>query len=388
VNAVPLHRRPAGPRGVTLVELMVAVVIGLIITLAASAIVLNSERGRRSITSSADVNLTAAYLSYVVDRELRGAGSGFASRWRDVFGCTLTAARSGTTILPRGGPFPAPFAGLPTTVRMAPVIIHADASAAGSDVVVTMTGQSGFSESPSNVLIGSVTNASYQMRNTLGHRAGDLVMLVEPGLDCMLQQVATGFAGSTAQTLSLGGTYYADTVNGSALTARGAGGLTTSLNLGNASGASPPRLTALGVGDNATLFSYDLLRIANGDTPMPIAEGVAELRALYGVDTNDDGTIDAWQSPAAAPWNAASLLDGSGGAQTNLRRILAVRVSMVLRSTLVEREEVAPDELTLFADLDVALQRTYAVASADRTRRHRVAEFIVPLRNMLLLPLT
>ena len=52
-----------------------------------------SESSKRSTTSVNDINQTAAYVTYVMDRHLRSAGSGFAQRWSDAFGCILNAAR-------------------------------------------------------------------------------------------------------------------------------------------------------------------------------------------------------------------------------------------------------------------------------------------------------
>ena len=50
-------------RGFSLVELMVAVVIGLALTLALTTIMVRFEGGRRVLTSSNDLSLTSAYAS-------------------------------------------------------------------------------------------------------------------------------------------------------------------------------------------------------------------------------------------------------------------------------------------------------------------------------------
>jgi len=373
-------------RGFTLVELMVAVVIGLVVTLAASGIVIRGESTRRVTTSANDVGQNGSYLAYTLDKAIRSAGSGFVQTWRSTFGCTLRVARAGATILPRGNAFPAPFAALPHTVRMAPVVIHAGAGADGSDVLQVMTGNAGFGEAPAPVLTGSVTASSVRLRNTLGLRGNDLMLLVEDGQGCIVQQVEATFVGGLADLLPFAGAYAAATVDGVDLASLGVANPLQSLQLGSASAANPPLFQLYGVGADDTLFAYDLLRLANGDRPLPMAEGVATLRALYGVDTNDDGLVDAWVAADAAPWDAASLLDGSVAARDNLRRILAVRVALVLRSTLVEKDVVAPAALPLFADLPGAVQASYAVAPALQQRRHRALEFTVPLRNLLLLP--
>lgn len=381
-------------RGFSLIELMIAVAIGLVVTLAATGILIRSESGKRTTVSTNDINQTGAYLSYTLDRALRSAGSGYTQKWAQAFGCALHAQHSGTTMLPRPSAWPAPFASLPVNPVLAPVVIYAGASQAGSDVLAVMTGNAGFGESPPTVTPGSVTASSLNLRNTLGMRGDDLVLLYDdsgsgsglPG--CVLQQVQTGFVGSTAQTLPFAGAYAAGTVDGVDMTTLGLGSQTFAIDIGNASATNTPQFQFIGVGSNNTLSSYDLLQLGAGDDAQPLAEGVVEMRALYGVDTNDDGSIDTWEDPAVSPWTAAELTDGSTGARTNLRRILAVRVGLVLRSQLIERDVVAPSTLTLFGDLPAAVQRTVNISTADQHSRYRTVELTVPLRNLLLLPIT
>jgi type IV pilus assembly protein PilW len=57
---------------------------------------------------------------------------------------------------------------------------------------------------------------------------------------------------------------------------------------------------------------------------------------------------------------------------------------VVLHSDRIERDDVAPASLTLFADLDASLHHSVAIASADRRQRFRTVEFTVPLRNVML----
>jgi type IV pilus assembly protein PilW len=382
-----MSRRRAAARGFSLIELMVAVAIGLIVTLAAASVMQRAEGGKRTTVTTNDVNQTASYLGYAMDRTLRSAGSGYVQRAQQAFGCQLRAQLSGSTILPRATAWPVPFASLPTTPRLAPVVIHASASASGSDVLAVMTGNAGYSEAASTVMPASVMSGQLRLRNTLGLRGDDLVLLHDTAAGCVLEQVQAGFAGTEDQVLPFAGAYAAGTVDGVDITTLGTVESIQLISLGNAAAQNRPEFQFIGVGANNTLFSYDLLRLGVDDTPVPIADGVVELRALYGVDSNGDGLIDTWQSPSATGWTAAALQDGSAAAQTNLRRIMAVRVGLVLRAALVERDNVAPASLTLFADLPTAVQRTHTITTANQRNRHRVIEVTVPLRNILLLPL-
>jgi type IV pilus assembly protein PilW len=383
-----LPRHGAGAsRGFSLVELLVAMAIGLILTLAITTVMSNSEGAKRSITSTNDANQTGTYVSYVLDRALRSAGSGYSQRWNEAFGCRINASRDNEVMLPRGMPLPAPFAAMPTTVALAPVIITKGAGANASDVLTIMTGTGGFGETAQRVMPSSITSAGLRLPNTLGLRGNDLVLLVEDGLGCMLQQIQSGFVGTSDQQLTFSGRYHAATGTSVSMASYGAAGTSTTyaLHLGNAVD-NAPMFQMVGVGANNTLMSYDLLRIADADEAVPIAEGVVQMRALYGVDTTGDGRQDVWVDPGTAPYDAATLLDGSAGSRLNLRRIVSVRLGLVVRGTSIERQAVSPASLTLFDDLGAPFSQPVALSEDERKQRHRVIEVTVPLRNVLLLP--
>ncbi len=383
---------PARPRrGFTLIELMVAVAIALVLTLAITLMLVRSESGRRTLTSTNDSSNNGAYLSYVLDRTLRSAGSGFAQGWRNAYGCALQAQRATLgTFLPRASAYPAPFASVPLTMRMAPLVVQAGTGNGGSDVLIVQTGSSGLGEAPLPVLTNSASSgtASLRVPITLGLRGGDLVALVQETntgtgpLPCVLQQVEAGFVGNT-DVLELGGNFYAASVGGIALDDIGSARRAWVVPLGNEAG-SRPGFQLLGVAANNTLVSYDLLRLDASNTVVPVADGVVDLRARYGVDTDDDGRIDDWVSPADADWTAATLMNGSEAAATALSRIIAVRVALVLRNNSPERTDISPASLTLFADLPAAQQATHSIAAGDRSLRYRTLDFTVPLRNALL----
>jgi type IV pilus assembly protein PilW len=209
--------------------------------------------------------------------------------------------------------------------------------------------------------------------------------VAEDGVGCVVQQVASPFAGGATQLLSFGGTYADAEIDSVQLVSFGTAGTAFLSLLGNAAG-NPPMLRLFGLGANATLFSHDMLQLDGTDSVQPVVDGVADLRALYGVDTSvvADGIIDAWVLPTAAGFTAAELSDGSAAARDRLLRILAVRVGMVLQSDRIEREAVAPASLTLFSDLPAAVQHTHSIDTGLRNQRFRTVEFTVPLRNVMI----
>ena len=379
----PIHlRRQAG---FTLVELLVAVAISLVLTLAITLMLVRYEGSRRTLTSTNDSSIGGAYVAYLLDRSVRSAGSGFTQSWKDSFGCQLLVARSGTTKLPRSTAFPAPFASIPQTVRLAPVVVHAGAGTNGSDVLAVQTGASGLGESALRVLTASATASQLRVPTTIGMRDGDLALVFQNNTECLMEQVSSGFVGSASDLLTFGGTYATAQQNTTRLQDMGATALAYVAPIGNVTG-NLPQFQLLGVGPNATLVAHDMLQLDGTDTVTALADGVDDLRVLYGVDTNDDGRIDSWQSPASSPWDAASLLSGSAAARTNLSRIIALRIGFMVRTSSPERTAVSPSSLTLFADLGNTLQVSRTLTSAEQRMRWRTVELTVPLRNVLLMP--
>ena len=419
MNMRRIHRRPSS--GFSLIELLVSMVIALVVTLAITAVLTRSESSKRSTTSVNDVNQTGAYLAYAMDRSIRSAGSGFAQNWPDAVGCVIDASRGGASVLPLPAALPTPFANVPLRVRLAPVLIGKALADTGGqvrgDVLTVMSGTSGGSDMPQTVLPGSATATTARLTNTLGYSNSDLVMFADSQIDagrpgCMLQQVVAPAAGVAGDQLDFTGGSYSRS-NGSVFSLTGFGGKAIAIQVGSAP-ANPPQMLLYGVGDDSTLFTYDLLRMAgNATAPTPIADGVVEMRALYGIDGTlpvaipmdttattpvPNGRISAWVDPGdpTTGYTQAQLTTGTVTSQRLLRRIVAIRVGLILRTSVQERGYEryygsAPGTLptttvTLFGDLPTALRQTRTIVGTDNLYRYRTFEFTIPLRNALYAP--
>src|SRR5580698_4895662 len=97
-------------RGMTLVELLVAMAMGLAVTLVVSTLLVAGENHKRTTTSTNDADQTGAYAFHALDRAIRGAGSAIAESAfpadRGVLGCRLNMDAG---LLPRATAFPMPF---------------------------------------------------------------------------------------------------------------------------------------------------------------------------------------------------------------------------------------------------------------------------------------
>lgn len=374
---------PAWQRGLSLIELLVAMVIGLIVTLAVTSVITVGEGKRRTTTSTNDMDQAGAYAAYLLDRAVRSAGSSLTQSTqptdRGVFGCKLNAA----SLLPASA-FPAPFAKnfkSASDLRVAPVLIAKNQSDAGSDVLVVMGGDAVAGGVPRGLTDPGSAN-TLSMDNTVGISTGDLVLVSQNGTtDCLLEQVS----GTSAKVLTLGGTYYT-AGKSTALETLAASTSTYVTPLGNPKNGNI-QFQLFGVGDNRTLYGYDLLQVGGTTTAQALADSVIEMHALYGLDTNGDGILDAWADPGATGYDIATVMTTTA----TIKQIVAVRVALVMRSASKERDTVSASSLTLFADaVDASkksLAQTVKLTGADDTYyRYRVVDFTVPLRNMLLLP--
>ncbi len=379
-------------------------VIGLALTLAISKVMMTNESSKRSTTSVMDIDQSASYSTYVLDRVIRSAGSGYAQNWSDAFGCTLSAVKAGTQILPRTTAWTG-FANLPQTLLLAPVIIgkgQADTTGAGAqvrgDLITVMGGTGGFAESPQVLQTTTTTTPqSVNVSNVVGYRAGDLILLADSGVQgCMLEQIAAPVAATGVMQIT--GDYSNTTTSPASL---GAYSNTSYVaQLGNlVPGATPPaynppEFITFGVTDNNVLGSYDLLQAAAGatDAPAELAEGVIEMRALYGIDTDNphDSKVTAWIDPiVGSGYESSVLLNPANRAASKalLRNIIAVRVGLILRTSLPEKTAIVqPTTLTLFSDLPTAVHQTRTLSGADLNYRWKTVEVTIPLRNLLLAP--
>ena len=378
-------------QGMTLIELLVAMLISLVLSLAIFGVLASSEGLKRTTTSVNDINQTGNYAMYTIDKWVRSAGSGFAQSAAYAFGCTVHASRSGTQVLPAGAAAPAPFDAINTgtvgAFKLAPILIAPGqttpgVSGAASDALIVMAGSAGYGESAVDLSDLSAAN-ELKLTNTVSFKANDIVLVanrqgaagaVSP---CMIQQVSA-VAG---KTVSLGGAYANASIGSESLTAMPLE--SAAINLGNVVGNNSPTFVMIGVGADNTLFSYDLLQTTA--TPLlPIAAGVFEMRALYGVDNDNNGTIDTWVDPSSSStYTLAALMAGDQTAAGLLQSIKAIRVGLITRTSLPERETVAPATLTLFSDLGLTYTRT--LTTAERVYRYRTIESTIPIRNTMLL---
>ena len=373
--------------GMTLVEVLVAVAIGLIGILIITQAYLASDSYNRSTLGEGGAQTNGTIALYTVQRDLRMSGYGMADS--RALGCGninwyYNGAYSGNI---SGGTLP--------NLTLAPVMIT---TAAGAPDTITIM----YSSDANRMVPGTLTkpmpdpSAELNVDGTAGFDAGDLVLLVSNSapVTCTMEQLTTvQTASSKIQHNSGSSAPYNPPGGGSLFPAYGTNSLV--FNLGN------PIVHRYSVvktdatctsGCQASLRLTDNILLGGAGTPYDLLDGIVDLKAQYGKDngvdngtvshttyTANDGIIDSYDSttPAtAAEW----------------QQVLAVRLAVLARVGNYEKPATAGGNCTAttampiwsgssgspFNAIDVS-----TASSQDRCYKYRVFETVVPLRNMI-----
>ena len=335
-----------------LIEVMISVVIGLLLVLVIYQIYEVSEGQKRTITAGSDAQQNASYGLYVLARDLSMAGNGIASAAEALKACPFDAAAPGQSLAP------------------VPVVITAGASAGDPDSVSVFYGGSSSLATPVQFKQTSTTADRYVVPGPVGFSPNDVIAAVQ-GANCTFSTIdangvtidgANGFAtlAHTPIAGNIGATYGA--VNASLV------------NLGQPASMGRIVYTV----DPTTRALRTQKRLPTDDPVIPLISDVVNLKAQYGLDTNGDGIIDAWQAASGA-WTPAALAALAPDQRlAAVRQVLAVRIAIVTRSAQYEKTTVTAGPLSLFDG-----QVSMTLDDDAQHYRYKVLETIVPLRNAL-----
>ena len=344
-------------RGLSLVELLVASAIGIIASLAIFQVFAVFEGQKRTTTSGGEAQTSGALALFSVERDVRLSGYGFNAA--DLVGCTAQGwdQQTSTALSPW---------------TLAPVAITQGAGstpgvAGAPDTVMVMYGNG--EELPAPVVLGVnslSTHDFFKIFNPFGFRKGDVVLIAEAGKPCTLAQVSEipPLTGDSTRfniqpTVT---TRYNDPAGlGTAYT--------TSAKVFHLGAA--PTFRSFSV-QNAQLVSQPITSAA----VMPLYDGIVQLQAQYGKDTNNDGFVDLFDE--ISPTNTAGWA-----------AVLAVRVAIVARSGLYEKEQVSPATIRLWEDSAATPTTTgpvWTLTADERHYRYKVFQTVIPLRNMIWRP--
>lgn len=391
-------------RGHTLIELMIAILIGTLLVLGAFKVLATFEGNKRTTTAVNDAVQSGNYGLFTLDKLVRSAGSGLARYAAKAdWGCGLNfkptdGVNTGSTITSAAAPVLAPpFNVLTGPLRLAPVLIFPgdvpwSSVATNSDVLMIMQGGSGYSEAPV-ALINSV--GLTQVASNVGFSAGEWTLVGSGGIgQCMITHVDPSFS-SAGNNVSLP---LADASVGNATGLLASGNYVLALGSGS---FAKFLMIAVDTTTNA-LLSLDLLNSPTS-TPESLADDVAMMRVIYLVQP-DLAAPPAWTNAVDHvaihgkfyDYAPASLNAGTVVASDALKSILAVRIALVVRAPIDERSgsNVNSGSVTMFDSLaspgcgpatapacpsPVDVTWTYPAGNY----RYRKLETTIPVRNAL-----
>ena len=347
-------------RGFSLVEMMVALVIGMIGVLVILQVARTAEAQRRVTTGSGDSQNNGALAIHSMQRDIRPGGYGFSSL--NAVGCELN--------IPAHDSLPALVLDVLAPVTINPPENIVPAGDWGTDTLLIVHGDS--EAPPEGDTIVSMEDLGGKQRvgvtSAISFRNGDWVFVAPP-------------LPEAGCTLTLGqAEVRVPTIDLSDLGATVGHGL---FDLG-----STPKIVAYAVrGGNLTTCDYMQADCSNVSRWSIVANGVVGLRAQYGHDTGSPGDIDAWDQDSPR-WDAVP-----AGADKQERfacawaRISAVRLALVVRSGERQRENVTLDVPRWTGSgsdnaPDVPLVDSSRADPDWQHYRYQVYETVMPLRNI------
>lgn len=345
-----MKRAKRSQRGFTMIELMIGVAIALLGLGAVSAVMVSFSSKRTSITQTLMTQDNGVMALYRLEKDLSQAGYGLMP----ILGCTLIS--DGTN-----------------SFNPIPVQI-ADGGSANDSIVITYLSptsglfgserlDSGGYQLTTDVAIGNLATTNHFVRATTGFKVGDRVVVAPlistPAASCTMANVAV--VGTVASTANVTNGYVANL----------ASFVSSTYSISN---------------DALTVQEY-------GATANNLVDNIVFLKAQYGMDDGanggnaGDGSVDEWLS-------GATVID-----RNNATQVIAVRVGVVARSGLTERDTTGnASTISVLPAITgtssgsapaAGACSTYANTSevkctvADTHYRYRTYTTTIPLRNTL-----
>jgi type IV pilus assembly protein PilW len=357
--------------GMSLVEIMVAVMIGLIGILIISQAYISGDNFNRSTLGEGGAQTGGLIALYSVERDARMAGYGIAN---------ATALGCGNIQWHYNGAYSANLGGTLPNIRLAPVNITT--TAGQPDQLTIMYSTTRRQIVPVNITGFSKTTSSVTVDGYAGfaNPVGDLALLAG-ATGCMLVKI-TDAAGITQNLQMLPGGLNPQNppIGLGSFTAAFANG-DVILNLGNAV-VRTYSITNFTTDQTPTLQLSDPLLAAAGVAAQDLVEGIVDLKAVYGKDNGagggaaGDGVVDEWNAtlPAsAAEWS----------------QVLGLKVAILARIGVYEKPTAAgacnaTTAMPTWSGSAAPISRPFVLPEGlPSCYRYRVFETTVPLRNMI-----
>lgn len=359
--------------GFTLTELLVGVAIGLIGIAAMFQVLTLWDRTKRSTAAGGDAQVVGTVGFFRLERDVKQAGMGFGQALVPVAGCTVAATTNNTaTTVARTFSFP-----------LVPVRI-VQGSGGAPDILQVLYGNSSFFSASRGYKDSTAFSKKTASRN--GFRVyrnaggvverGDVVVVADTVPNCALIEISND---TNADGLTLDHA-------ANSLRFNSAVGTVATLSSGSLFNLGPqPQLNVWAINNGSLVVTDGLYR----NTTSTVADGIIDLQAEYGLDTNGDFVVDTWQAADPADW----------------RQVLAIRVALLARSQHYEAPRTLANGNIAYAtataptlpwtagngdalhfvmrNVDGAADTNPQTDANWRNYRYRVYGGVISLRNMI-----
>ena len=360
------HRLSLRHKGFSLVELLVGMAIGLVVTLIIYQVMSTFEGIKRTTTTGSGTQINGAFSLTAIERDIRAAGYGMPTA--DIMPCTAYFTYSSTAGSPVAG-----FSGTP-------VRITSGGNAAGASDGITVLWGDSVRSNVRNILTqtvqlnpnGGVLYDAQASTNVAVSGLGGFYWLTDDVGNCALLQRTNAAGGLVIQHAAAAASAGQPIYNPP--NAAGAGWATTY--------NTNPRVFDTGALTqrsysvvNGALTSQDAFTTTDN---IVLATNIVALKAQYGISNPGVQDVSAWVGATGA-WAAPSA--------ANFKRIKAIRFAVVARSPLSEKPAVAGGACATTTVAPTSWPAGPAIDLSNdpnwRCYRYRVFQTIVPLRNVL-----
>lgn len=326
--------------GFSLIEVMVGLVVSLLVSLVIMQVFSVYEGQKRSTSGSADAQTNGSIALYNLQRDVQLAGFALP-----IFSSSNSPLQCTSFI--------------PADTDISPVSITDGGTAAGaSDTLTVRYGTADAGGSPATI---SSVNSGNELLvlNNAACKVGDAV-IISQGSNCLFMQ--NGVNSLTE---------------------------TTGIKLNKPTDATinqEASLTCLGAWKDVSYSinnAYQLVRSENA-TDSPNVDEIVNLQAQYGISANvNSNTVTSWVNATGTTWATPS--------NANRNRIKAIRVAVVARNGLLEKETVsypcstAHPGLCAWTGTSESPAPTIDLSNLSDWQhyRYRVFSSIIPLRNIV-----
>ncbi|CAG0980668.1 hypothetical protein MTYP_01744 [Methylophilaceae bacterium] len=341
-------------QGFSLVEVMVGLAIGMLGMIVVMQVLSLTQASNRTTTSGADAQQVGALALYSLERDVRQAGFGF--NVPGFLGCELKGFDKN-----RGEAFDFTFT---------PVVIT-QIGADEPDIVEINYGSSAKLAVPTNLTQSmSDTTSTYRVANRFGFTVGDILVGAESGKKCGISQV-TGLPAAPDSNAIVHASVASGRYNP-------AGGLSPAADYTYSTNGKLYNIGPNPVSNVYTVTDRGLEVLSNftGEIQL-VAEGVVDMQADYGVDTNNDNAVDTYLTDPDTNGDG-TITDVEWG------KVLSIRLGIVARS---RNREAGCDATTTLPSWVGGTFNAVEKDSDWQCYRYRVFETTSVLRNMVWRPL-